>query len=322
MSPFARCYGYWTVKEVVLTLALVGFAAIGSNADPAKTQTALGRAVGSGTYWCPMHPNIRGEKGDVCRICHMPLVLAPPPDYAPYHVAIETSPRGPGVGTPTHIRLIVNDPRTNELVKNFETVHERLLHLFILSQDLTYFAHVHPALQSDGSFVYEEVFPNPGAYRLIADFLPVNGSPQFVQQTVVTSGYRGSLLPSARLTPDLADKIIDGVRIRLSMPSPVGGRAQLLTFEFLDASTGQPISDLEPYLGAVGHLLLVSADLQDAAHSHPVADMSAAVGPTVVFQALFPRATVYRFWIQVQRHGRVIAAPFTVAVRPREPVRD
>ena len=117
-------------------------------------------------------------------------------------------------------------------------------------------------------------------------------------------------------------RIIDGLRIRLSMPSPIGGRGQLLTFEFLDASTGQPVSDLEPYLGAVGHLLLVSADLQDVAHSHPVADMSAAVGPAVVFQVLFPRSTVYRFWIQVQRRGRVIVAPFTVAVRPRDPVRE
>ena len=108
--------------------------------------------------------------------------------------------------------------------------------------------------------------------------------------------------------------------VKLSMPPPVGGREQLLTFEFQDVATGSPISDLEPYLGAVGHLLLVSADLQTAAHSHPVAEMSAAVGPTVVFQALFPRAGASRFWVQFQRRGRVLVAPFTVVARPREQI--
>jgi hypothetical protein len=155
---------------------------------------------------------------------------------------------------------------------------------------------------------------------LIADFLPAGGSPQLLQRTVVTSGYDGSLVPNARLSPDIADKTVGGVRIKLSMPAPIGGREQLVTFEFFDAATGQPVSDLEPYLGAVGHLLLVSADLETVAHSHPVAEISAAVGPTVVFQALFPREGMYRIWVQFQRRGKVLVAPFTVAVRAREPM--
>jgi hypothetical protein len=251
----------------------------------------------------------------------MALVPAPPPDYAPYHLSIETYPRAPKVGTKTRIRLTISDPRTNASVKDFEAVHEKLLHLFIVNQDLEYFAHVHPILEN-GSFVYRVVFPRSGAYRLIADFLPVGGSPQLVQQTVVTSGYAGSLIPTARPSQDLTDKIVDNVRARLSMPTPVAGREQLLTVEFLDAATGAPISDLEPYLGAVGHLFLVSADLQTAAHSHPVAEMSANVGPAVVFQALFPRPGAYRFWIQVQRHQRILTVPFTVEVRPRDQIGD
>jgi hypothetical protein len=68
----------------------------------------------------------------------------------------------------------------------------------------------------------------------------------------------------------------------------------------------------------VGHILLASADLETVAHSHPVADLSAGLGPTVVFQALFPRVGGYRFWVQFQRHGRVSVAPFTVVTGPRE----
>jgi hypothetical protein len=202
-------------------------------------------------------------------------------------------------------------------VHDFERVHERILHFFVNSQDLEHFAHVHPELQADGTFVQTTVLPRAGAYRLIADFLPAGGAPQLLQQSVVTAGYAGSLVPAAPLVKDLAEKILEGVRVKLSMPPPVAGREQLLTFEFEDAKTRAPVSDLEPYLGAVGHLLLVSADLQTVAHSHPVADMSASVGPTVVFQALFPRAGMYRFWVQFQRRGHVLVAPFTVQAVPR-----
>jgi hypothetical protein len=288
--------------------------AIQTSGDLAAIQTTQPEA---GAYWCPMHPNIRGNAGDVCRICHMPLVLAPARNYTPYHLSIETSPRAPRPGRRTRIRLTVHDPDTNAKVTAFETVHERLFHLFILSQDLEYFTHVHPSLQPDGSFAYDAVFPAGGPYRLIGDFIPTGGAPQLLQQTVVTSGYSGPLIPGAKLTEDLSDKIVDTVRVKLSMPSPIGGREQLLTFEFFDAASGAPISDLEPYLGAAGHLLLVSANLESVAHSHPVADMSTGLGPTIVFQALFPRAGMYRFWVQVQRRGRVLNAPFTVAVRSR-----
>jgi hypothetical protein len=307
----------------VIAVLWLFFGTHGTDAFPRIAQSSSRTpAIGIGAYWCPMHPNIRGEKGDLCRICHMALVLAPPPNYEPYHLDVATKPQAPAPGRNTEIRLRIREPRTNAPVKDFEIVHERIFHLFILSQDLEFFAHVHPELQRDGSFVQTAVLPRPGAYRLIADFLPLGGPPQLVQESVVTAGYTGSLVPNARVVADVADKVVGGVRVKLAMPPPIGGKEQLVTFEFEDAATGSPVSDLEPYLGAVGHLLLVSADLQTVAHSHPVADMSAAVGPTVVFQALFPRAGTYRFWVQFQRHGRVLVAPFTVEARPRDQVFD
>jgi hypothetical protein len=250
----------------------------------------------------------------------MALVLAPPPNYEPYRLDFDIRPRAVTPRRKTEIRFTVRHPQTSAAVTRFELVHERVLHLFILSHDLDYFAHVHPDQQPDGSFVYTAMFPRPGAYRLIAEFLPVGGAPQLIQHSVVTAGYAGSLLPTAELSQDVADKVVDGVRVKLTMPEPVGGREQLVTFDLTDAVTGRPVSDLEPFLGATGHLLLVSADLQTAAHSHPVAEMSAVVGPTVVFQMLFPRAGRYRFWVQFQRKGRILTAPFTVSARPRDPI--
>jgi hypothetical protein len=192
-----------------------------------------------------------------------------------------------------------------------------MLHLFVVSHDLAYFAHVHPVPRRDGTFEQVLDLPSAGAYRLIADFVPSGAPPQLVQKSIVTAGFRGTLLPPAGLAVDLADKVVDGVRVKTVVPEPIAGREQLITFELEDAVSGRPVDDLEPYLGATAHLLLVGADLQSAQHSHPVAEISNAAGPRLVFQVVFPIPGVYRIWVQMQRRGRVLTAPFTVRVRPR-----
>ena len=67
---------------------------------------------------------------------------------------------------------------------------------------------------------------------------------------------------------------------------------------------------------ATSDLLLVSADLSSAAHSHPLAQ----AGPTssVAFQVLFARAGMHRAWVQFQRSGKVMTAAFTIAVSERQ----
>jgi heavy metal-binding protein len=290
----------------------VSFIAAASDRAPSQSTAS------SGDYWCTMHPNVRGNQGDRCRICHMPLVPAPPPDFRAFDLQLSTEPAAPRPGIATRLRLTIRAPGGDRRVPHFEVQHERLLHLFVVSQDFRFFAHVHPALQADGTFVQTITLPHAGVYRLITDLAPTGAPPQMLQQTIVTRGYRGSLLPQARLEPDVTDKVVGGVRVSLSMPKPVSGREQLLTFQFADALTGLPISDLEPYLGAVGHLFQLDDEMETPTHSHPVADMSESMGPVVVFQALFPRGGNYRLWVQVQRHGAVLVAPFTVAVRAAE----
>ena len=99
------------------------------------------------------------------------------------------------------------------------------------------------------------------------------------------------------------------------MPDPVAGREQLLTFQLTDADDDAPIHDLELFLGAPGHLLVVSADMAVAMHQHPTPELAPLQGASVVFQVLFPRRGAYRLWAQFQRSGRIITAQFTVQVR-------
>jgi hypothetical protein len=211
-----------------------------------------------------------------------------------------------------HVSFRVHDPRTGDVIRRFETVHERVFHLFILSRDLSYFAHVHPQLRADGRLDADIVVPRPGAYQLIADFVPSGGPPQLIQRAVVTAGYDGPLNAVPALTRDLQPKIDNGLRVELTPPDSRAGREQLITFELRDERTNAPVDDLEPYLGATGHLLVASADLSVVLHSHPVADVSSRSGPTVMFQVLLPRPGMYRMWAQFQRHGRVSTVSFTV----------
>jgi hypothetical protein len=86
----------------------------------------------------------------------------------------------------------------------------------------------------------------------------------------------------------------------------------VLTFRLADAQSGNPISDLEPFLGAPGHMLVVNADLTEADHVHP--EEPATRGPVVTFQPLMPAAGTYKLWFQFQRHGTVTTVPFVIAV--------
>jgi len=277
----------------------------------ALTSTPAGQDV----YWCPMHPDVRGKPGDKCPICGMALVRAAAADYAAYVLDVETVPRVLRPRQKGQVRFLVRDPRSLATVKRFDLVHERVFHLFVIGQDLEYFRHVHPVLRQNGSLDVDIELPRAGVYQLIADFMPEGGSPQLLQKSIVTAGYTGPLVSPPALKRDTGDKVIDGTRVKLTMPEPVAGREQLVTFDLEDSVSGAPLRDLEPYLGAAGHLLLVSADLSIASHSHPVAEISSAGGPTVVFQMIFPRAGDYRMWVQFQRHGEVLTSSFTVPVR-------
>src|SRR4051812_4548997 len=228
-----------------------------------------------------MHPDVRGRAGDKCPICGMTLVRPTAADYAAYVLDVETVPRVVRPQQKTRVRFVVRDPRSLATVKRFDLLHERVFHLFVISQDLDYFTHIHPALRQNGSLDVDIELPRPGVYQLIADFMPEGGSPQLLQKSIVTAGYTGPLNAPPPLTRDTEDKIVSGARVTLTMPEPVAGREQLVTFELEDAASGAPLRDLEPYLGAAGHLLLVSADLSIAAHSHPVAEISSAGGPRV-----------------------------------------
>lgn len=256
-------------------------------------------------FVCPMDPDVRSPTPGKCPRCGMTLVPGIP-DPIEYDLDLRTTPGALKAGKAAVLEFKVTDPRDNKQVTDFEIVHEKLYHLFLVSQDLQWFAHEHPERGKDSVFRYAATFPKPGMYRVLSDFYPKGGTPQLLTKTVIVPG--APLEPmGTKLAVDLAPKKSENLDVALQTEpqQPIAGMKTLMFFRL------SPADGLEKYIGAWGHMLAVSEDLIDTIHTHP---FLAYGGPQVQFNMIFPRPGVYRVWVQFQRKGVVNTVKFDVPV--------
>lgn len=253
-------------------------------------------------FLCPMDPDVRAKQPGRCPRCGMKLV-AGIPHYEEFPVAITSTPRRVEAGKPVRLRFQVLDPKTRQpSATPLEEIHEKLLHLFVLDASLGFFAHEHPEPQPDGSFVYEMTFPHAGHYRLACDFYPRGATPQMTARSLIVQGSGGSGLRAPRAPLPAPERI----RIETDPAEPAPGSKTLLHFHLA------PAIKLEPYLGALGHLLIASPDLVDLIHTHPF--MRWPDG-RLQFNVIFARPGLHRVWVQVQDSGVVRTVAFDVPVK-------
>jgi hypothetical protein len=285
----------------------------------ASVEDLLAQTAPDKNYSCPMHADVTGRAPGKCSKCGMDLVAGAVWDEREYHLELRTEPAAPRAGEPVRLLFRVGEPDSGRTVTEFQVVHDKRYHLFVASQDLEHLAHVHPEQQEDGSWSIDLTLPQPGYYRIYSDFLPGGGTPQIIARTLVTAGFERDLASSIpRLSPDRTlVKTVDGTTVGLT-PEPgvlVAGRTSRLRYDL--ARDGAPVTDLEPYLGAWGHTLVLSEDALEYVHAHPIEYLPAGAveprgGPNVTFDALFPKPGRYRIWTQFKRRGEVSTVSFTV----------
>lgn len=274
-------------------------------------------------YVCPMHLEVRSDRQGKCPKCDMALVPVDPPIPGNFNLVVESTPPAIKANQPLHLKFSVFNPKTREQVKEFAPLHEKLFHLFVVSQDMSEFQHIHPAFAKDGSFTIETVLPKPGHYKLYSDFHPAEGVPQVLQTAIVTAGYKSDLFGSEpRLTVDeQLTKAVDGMKIELTLEpgKVIAGKPVTLKYHLTDSRSGNPVRNLRPYLAAWGHTLILSEDQSDYVHSHPVEVIPEAKdpnqlqgGPDVTFEALLPRPGRYRVWSQFLRGELLTTVSFTI----------
>jgi hypothetical protein len=287
---------------------------------------------------CPMHPSYTATAAGTCPICGMTLIQTRPFDTRDYRLEVRTEPAAVKPGETVTLLFRFLHPDTGAVIRDFEVVHTKLFHLFVISQDMEYFAHIHPTMREDGTWSIQTSVPKSGYYQVLCDFMPKGGSGQFLSAPLVTAGFSGDLATDgAQLVPDaVLRKSVDGITasVALDPPHPASGQYVHLNFTLTDTLTGRPVTDLQTYLGQFSHMLLMSEDMTCYVHSHPVnliveqedaaepeyiiapdADLDAIRGgPAVTFDALMPKAGRFRAWAQFQRNNRLSTLAFTFAV--------
>jgi hypothetical protein len=252
-------------------------------------------------WTCPMDQDVHLDHPGRCPRCGMTLVLQIP-ERLEYPLILRMEPAAVKPGQSANLILRVFDPAGNP-VRRFETVHEKLIHLFVVSQDLEFFAHVHPVYHEDGSFTLPMRFPKPGMYRLLADFYPASSVPQLAVETLYVQGPSRDAHLIAALTPLQQGQNLTA-SIRLEPDPGLTGLMSRIIYML------EPAEGLEKYLGAWGHMLIASEDLIDLIHLHPFL----ASGSVIQYNAIFPRAGNYKIWSQFQRSGVVNTIAFSLRV--------
>ncbi|MCY7346161.1 MAG: cupredoxin domain-containing protein [Pyrinomonadaceae bacterium] len=261
-----------------------------------------------------------------------------------FKIDFKTEPGTIQAGTPSTLSFTVKD-KQGEVIKDLQIVHEKPMHLLVVSSDLAEFYHIHPEPQADGSYAVAHVFPNGGDYKFYADFTPKDAVQVVERIDVKVAGAERAKVALA--ADSKFEKTVDGLKIVMKPSAETkAGQELMLDFQAFDAKTNKPATDLQNYLGELAHFVLISEDLKDFVHAHPMAkgehkesgkmndamkmddhnsdghEHSKAEGETnkpsaseVSAHTAFPRSGLYKIWAQFQRGGKVITVPFVVNVK-------
>jgi hypothetical protein len=251
-----------------------------------------------------------------------------------------------------------HDNRKQMLLNKIIPDHGHMMHLFLIATpNLDRFYHLHPDQTAGDTFAEHLPAVAAGNYAVFADIVRESGFPDTMTTQLTLPDVPGnapagddseatvayvsdSKGPGTVLTfPDHSrwEWALEGQTIHARQP-------MLLRFRIFD-KVGHPASDLEPYMGMAGHLVIVKRDLTVFAHVHPSGSMpmaalmllqkptsgagtemaamqgmhEAAFPAEVTFPYGFPEPGDYRLFVQVKRSGQVQTATFDVHVEPSQP---
>jgi hypothetical protein len=209
---------------------------------------------------------------------------------------------GLAVGAARPFAFRVLGPDGGALTK-YTPTHEKDLHLVVVRRDLTGFRHVHPTLGGDGTWSIPLSVDRPGQYRVFADFQPAGRAEGLTLGADVAAAgdYQPRPLPAPVRTAT-----VDDYRVTLD-GDLVPGEASSLTLTV--EKDGVPVTDLQPYLGAYGHLVALRDGDLAYLHVHPEATPGA--GPRITFVAEVPSAGSYGLFLDFKHGGKVRTVAFT-----------
>jgi len=293
--------GGYTLGLLAVFGAAVG---IGAASSTATTSTTTGAATST--------PNLEDHTGmgtttavPASGAASLPGGLMVSQDGYTLHLSDRTVPAGAQV--PLRFQILGPDGAP---VTGYVTEHDKDLHLIVVRRDLSAFQHVHPVLAAEGTWSVPVDLSASGEYRVFADFTPTghDGGLVLGADLAVPGGYEPVALP----TPTAVAQVVDGYQVTLAGDLVPGGSSELTLTVSKD---GVPVTDLQPYLAAYGHLVALRAGDLAYLHVHPAGEPGDGVtpaGPGITFYATAPSVGDYRLFLDFQHDGVVRTAEFTV----------
>lgn len=209
--------------------------------------------------------------------------------------------------------LTISGP-AGEPVTDYVRSHERELHLVVVRRDLTRYQHVHPVRGADGTWTAELDLSQPGPYKVFADAVPAGSDGLVLAADLAVPGtYAPQPLP-----PPAVSTSVDGYDVTLDGTLVAGTSSPVVLTVSRD---GRPVPDLEPYLGAHGHLVALREGDLAYLHVHPEAEAEAdePAGPSVAFSVEVPSPATYRLFLDFVHGGAVRTAELTATAATGSP---
>jgi hypothetical protein len=218
---------------------------------------------------------------------------ADPAAAADVHLALTERTWTPGDAVPVTFQV---QDAAGRAVTSYDEVHEKELHLIVLgTRSLTDFQHVHPTRAPDGTWTVQLRLAPGTSYRLYADG-STHGADFLATADAFTTGDHPPTgpVPAPATTDDVGEFVVE-------LDQTDGAASLRVTRD------GSPVA-LEPYLGALGHLVVIRADDLGYLHVHP----EETDAPVFAVAGLAPGR--YRYFFDFQVDGVVHTAAFTVDV--------
>ncbi len=222
-----------------------------------------------------------------------------------YTLALAEDSLPAGKATPVSFRV---QDREGMPVTGYAESHGKEMHFIAVRRDMTGFQHVHPRLADDGTWS-TALDLTPGDWRVFADFVPsAHGEALTLgADLAVPGGYHPRPLPEPA-----AIAHVDEYTVSLDGQLQAGKESELTLSVSRD---GAPVTDLQPYLAAYGHLVVLRKGDLAYLHVHPAGepgDGATEPGPYVTFYATTPSVGDYRLFLDFRHNGVVRTAEFTV----------
>lgn len=314
-----------------LALVLSALAFTACKNDHSKHQPPAAAAEAGTKYICPMNCE-KGKTYDQpgsCPVCHMdlePVKTGVEANIAEYFTAFTASPAQIEAGKPALLSFTPKIKGNEEAPVPLDLVHEKKMHLILVSDDLSWFDHIHPEFSASGSYDIKALgkgesfsqgrghnetrFDAGGKYWAFTDFKP---SGALNQVNKIELDVAGTPAKTVAYTQPKMTTTVDGFTITMEGGHDgagfTAGSQQHIPVTITKGGKAADPATFENYLGEKAHLVLVEAASKEFVHTHP-----SAAGGKLDIHTTFAKAGTYRGWLQFKTDGKVHTADFVIKV--------